>query len=120
MNTHQKSDADRVKSANASRPTDQRTVRATKLPNQVIGLSSSAKGKEREVEAPFSSPLTSKNSGQKRLEDYSAFKGRGRYGKAGESAQYVVRSSVSKIRLIEVLGLQSTPSMLLTLPEMGA
>jgi hypothetical protein len=95
MNAHQKSDADKEKSANASKPSDPGLPPATKLRSQTISLSSSVKGKEREVEAPYSTPLTSKNVGQKRLEDYSAFKGRGRYGKADESAQYV-RSSISE------------------------
>lgn len=44
----------------------------------------SVKGKERAADNGVSTPLTARNLGQKRLEDYSAFKGRGRYGKAAE------------------------------------
>jgi len=90
-NKHQKSDADREKSANTSRPGDRGPAPATKPRNQVVSLSSSVKGKGREVERPLSCPLTNRSVGQKRLEDYSAFKGRGRYGKADEAVQYVVR-----------------------------
>ncbi|KDR79382.1 hypothetical protein GALMADRAFT_243412 [Galerina marginata CBS 339.88] len=43
--------------------------------------SASTKGKEREIQNDIFTPLTAQNMGQKRIEDYSAFKGRGRYGK---------------------------------------
>ncbi|KIM38589.1 hypothetical protein M413DRAFT_243905 [Hebeloma cylindrosporum] len=88
-NTHQKSDE---RSANAPRPSDHGTTPATKPRNQPMNFSSSVKGKEREVEPPFSTPLTSRNVGQKRLEDYSAFKGRGGYGKADEAAQPTINA----------------------------
>lgn len=49
-----------------------------------------SKGKAREGDNSVSTPLTTRNLGQKRLEDYTAFKGRGRYGKMAEGPQEYV------------------------------
>ncbi|KAG5637565.1 hypothetical protein H0H81_004142 [Sphagnurus paluster] len=47
-----------------------------------------SKGKGKDVSAPTSTPLTAvRLAGQKGLADYSAFKGRGRYGKTTSSAE---------------------------------
>ena len=70
----------------------------------------SVKEKERKVEVPFPTPPTSKNVGEKRLEDHFAYKDRGRYGKAHRPAQYAVRLLMSKSGRIEVLGPPSTLS----------
>ncbi|KAF8806782.1 hypothetical protein BYT27DRAFT_7100717 [Phlegmacium glaucopus] len=55
------------------------------------------KGKSREAQNEFATPATTRTSGQRRIEDYSAFKGRGRYRKDGETtgdttinAQYTI------------------------------
>jgi len=52
--------------------------------------STSVKGKERELDVDATTPLTTRTMGQTRLEDYSAFKGRGRYGKAVEAQDMYV------------------------------
>lgn len=45
------------------------------------------KGKSREIQNEVVTPILARTTGQKRLEDYSAFKGRGRYGNNTESNQ---------------------------------
>ena len=49
------------------------------------------KGKEREEDFPTS--LTSRTVGQKRLDDYSAFKGRGRYARGGDARYELINPS---------------------------
>ncbi|KAF8960813.1 DNA repair protein endonuclease SAE2/CtIP C-terminus-domain-containing protein [Flammula alnicola] len=67
-------------------------VSSSSVSGRPEGPFSSIKGKERHVESDVTTPLTSRNQGQKRLEDYSAFKGHGRYGKANEPAQPTINT----------------------------
>lgn len=56
---------------------------ATSMTKVLIGegvISTKDKGKSRKVQNGLATPATTRTSGQKCIEDYSAFKGRGRYG----------------------------------------
>ena len=68
--------------SSSSRPKDQVTPR---IPD--------VKGKGKEREEDFVTPLTSRTVGQKHLDDYSAFKGRGRYAKGGDARYDLINSS---------------------------
>jgi hypothetical protein len=46
----------------------------------------STKEKSREIQNKLFTPALTRTSGQKRIEDYSAYKGRGRYGNGSESS----------------------------------
>ncbi|KAF5372374.1 hypothetical protein D9615_009280 [Tricholomella constricta] len=62
---------------------------ATPKPKHTLGNAgpSTTKGKGKELQAPLSTPANqSRTMGQKRLEDYSVFKGRGRYAKDASTA----------------------------------
>ncbi|KAF9007546.1 DNA repair protein endonuclease SAE2/CtIP C-terminus-domain-containing protein [Cyathus striatus] len=51
------------------------------------------KGKEKEKDADFDTPIMARNAGQKKLDDYSAYKGRGRYGKnASKNTEKTINS----------------------------
>ena len=51
------------------------------------------KGKGKERQEDFVTLLTSTTVGQKRLDDYSAFKGRGRYARGGEARYDLINPS---------------------------
>ncbi|KAF9556866.1 hypothetical protein CPC08DRAFT_743805 [Agrocybe pediades] len=65
--------------------------------------SAAEKGKEREkdVFTDVSTPLTTRTMGQKRMEDYSAFKGRGRYGKVTEAQESTSINAVYTINPVQ-------------------
>ena len=54
---------------------------------------SDVKGKGKERQEDFVTPLTSRTAGQKRLDDYSAFKGRGRYARGGDTRYDLINAS---------------------------
>ena len=78
----------------ASRPTKfRRLSKNESLANESVTSAKKDKGKSREVQNEFATPATpamTRTKDQKRIEDYSAFKGRGRYGNAAVSNQCVI------------------------------
>ena len=48
------------------------------------------KGKSQQVENKLTTPVMTRPSSQKRIEDYSALKGKGRYGNSSENNQYAI------------------------------
>lgn len=59
------------------------------------GSAPSVRGKERATEDENTTPMTSRTQGQKRIDDYSAFKGRGRYGKQDEYVFFIIKIASS-------------------------
>ena len=82
-------------SLETSRPTKVRRLSGDdeSLANEVVTSVKKDKGKSKEVQNEFAvpaTPATTRTNDQKRIEDYSAFKGRGRYGNSAESNQCVI------------------------------
>ena len=82
-------------SRETSRPTKIRRLSGDdeSLANEVVTSVKNDKGKSREVQNEFvvpATPATTRTNDQKRIEDYSAFKGRGRYGNGAVSNQCVI------------------------------
>ena len=74
----------------ASRPTKIRRLSGDEsLANVGVASAKKDKGKSREIQNEFGTPVTTRTNGQNHV-DYSAFKGRGRYGKGAESNQCVI------------------------------
>ena len=71
--------------SSSSRPHD--------MKDQVTPCAPDVKGKGKERQEDFVTPLTSRTIGQKRLDDYSAFKGRGRYAKGGDTRYDLINAS---------------------------
>jgi hypothetical protein len=63
------------------------------MKNQVTPRLSGVKGRGKEREEDFVTPLSSRTVGQKRLDDYSAFKGRGRYARGGDARYNLINPS---------------------------
>jgi len=63
------------------------------MKDQVTPRIPDVKGKGKEREEDFVTPLTSRTVGQKRLDDYSAFKGRGRYARGGDARYDLINPS---------------------------
>ena len=69
----------------ASRPTKVRRLSEDDfLVNKNVFSTKKDKGKSREVQNEFATPTATRTNDPKRIEDYSAFKGRGRYGKSNQ------------------------------------
>ena len=51
------------------------------------------KGKGKERQEDFVTPFTSRTVGQRRFDDYSAFKGRGRYARGGDARYGLINPS---------------------------
>jgi hypothetical protein len=74
-----------------SRPTKIRRLSGDKsLANEDVPSAKKDKGKSREVQNEFATPVTTRTNDPKNLQDYSAFKGRGRYGNGAKSNQCVI------------------------------
>ena len=72
----------------ASRPTKVRRLSEDDfLVNKNVLSTKKDKGKSREVQNEFATPTATRTNDPKRIEDYSAFKGRGRYGNGPKSNQ---------------------------------
>ena len=74
------------------RETDSIADTPSKMQSEVLageGVASAKndKGKSREIQNGFVTPAMTRTSGQKRIDDYSVFKGRGRYGGGAENNQ---------------------------------
>ena len=83
----------RIRESNreGSRPTKVRRLSEDVFQVNKDVISSKDKGKSREVQNEFATPVATRTNDPKRIEDYSAFKGRGRYGKSAKSNQCVIR-----------------------------
>jgi hypothetical protein len=107
----------------SSRPTKVRRLSGDdeSLPNEGVTSGKKDKGKSREVQSEFATPVTTRTNDQKKhIEDYSAFKGRGRYGNGAQSKQCVICFFLW-FGLSHVPGLEtqrSTHNTLLTLIKM--
>ena len=81
----------------SSRPTKVRRLNEDEsLTNKEVTSAKKDKGKSKEVQNEFATPTTpatTRTNNQKHIEDYSAFKGRGRYGNGAGSNQCVIVSS---------------------------
>lgn len=71
--------------AETLRPLKMRRLSANEL--RAPETSSKSAGKRKAIDPPTSTPQNVTTTGQKRIDDYSAFKGRGRYAK--DSGSYV-------------------------------
>lgn len=71
-------------------PSTTHSRRSDALRAEGVASAKKDKGKSREAQNEFTTPAMTRTSGQKRIEDYSAFKGNGRYGKDVESNRCVV------------------------------
>lgn len=75
----------------ASRPTKVRRLSGDEsLANEDVTSVKKDKGKSREVQNEFATPATTRTNDSKHIEDYSAFKGRGRYGNGAKTNQCVI------------------------------
>jgi hypothetical protein len=63
------------------------------MKGQVTPRLSDVKGKGKERQEDLVTPLTSRTVAQKRLDDYSAFKGRGRYARGGDARYGLINPS---------------------------
>ena len=63
------------------------------MKDQVTPRISDVKGKGKERQEDFVTPFTSRTVGQKRFDDYSAFKGRGRYARGGDARYGLINPS---------------------------
>ena len=74
-----------------SRPTKVRRLSGDEsLANDGVISAKKDKGKSKEVQNEFVTPVATRTNGPKHIEDYSAFKGRGRYGNGAGSNQCVI------------------------------
>ena len=107
--------------ASTGKPTKVRQLSGDEsLANENVTSAKKDKGKSREVQNEFATPATpttTRTSDRKNIEDYSAFKGRGRYGKGAESNQCVMYFSFGLVFHNMFSGLEtkrSTRNTLLT------
>jgi hypothetical protein len=77
----------------ASRPTNVRRLSGDEsLANEDVPSAKKDKGKSREIQNEFATPAATRTNDPKHGEDYSAYKGRGRYGKGAKNNQCVISS----------------------------
>ena len=88
--------ASREPNLEGSRPTKVRRLSGEEsLANEDVPSAKKDKGKLKEVQNQFATPAATRTNDPKRIEDYSAFKGRGRYGNGAGSNQCVIRFFLS-------------------------